>query len=527
MTGRYIAAVIFGLFTSTACGDSVKKSKDVEPSNNTASNNASNNASTNNTSTNNTSTNNTSTNNTPGLSCGNGVVDAGEKCDSGIGTGEGSCPNACAPQGMCTLGRLTGNAASCSAQCEYTVVTSCVDDDGCCPASCDYVSDSDCSATCNNGQIDPGETCDGNCPTSCNDNNACTTDNLIGSADNCSAECSNVPVVACTSGDGCCPAGCSAATDSDCNPVCGNQVVEAPEICDGNCPASCNDNVACTADSISGTAAQCNVRCTNTPISACQSGDGCCPSGCTFPSDQDCACQPLVCGAAGRQCGAPANGCGGTLNCGTCQTGFTCSNFTCVATGGPTPIGSPCTAQTSCAGAIAPFCVSNANFKDGYCSSQCQFDNDCPSGSHCAQKNTSGTGSCLKNCIDNNDCRTGYLCFNQDGDSNGSKECVPGGTGTGIIGDACNGVYQCGGGTVANCYPPSNDWPGGYCSETCTSVLGIGFCPTGSSCHGGGILGSGEGGCLKNCTNSNQCRPGYTCTTFTAPLTSTNYSVCW
>ncbi len=526
MTRQYFYVFTLLLLSLAACGESVKKGKDVEPSNNTTANNTANNASTNNSS-NNAATNNTSPNNNVStLTCGDGVVDAAEKCDSGIGTGAGSCPNACPPQGACTLGTLSGNAATCSAQCEYSVVTSCVDNDGCCPANCDYLSDSDCSPTCNNGVIDAGETCDGNCPTSCGDNNACTTDTLTGSAANCSAQCANVPVTACTSGDGCCPAGCTAATDSDCTPVCGNQVVEGTEVCDGNCPASCNDNMACTADSVSGSAAQCNLRCTNTPINACQSGDGCCPVGCTYAVDQDCACQPLVCGAAGRQCGAPANGCGGNLNCGTCQSGFTCSNFNCVATGGPTATGSACTAQTSCAGAIAPFCVSNPNFKDGYCSSQCQFDNDCPSGSHCDQKNTSGTGSCLKNCASNTDCRPGYLCYDGDGDGMGSKECLPAGTGSGTVGATCGGVYDCAGGTNGICHLASDGWPGGYCSETCTAILGIGFCPTGSTCHGGGLLGTDEGSCQKDCTTSAQCRSGYTCQTFTTILTGTTYKVC-
>lgn len=35
--------------------------------------------------------------------------------------------------------------------------------------------------------LDPGETCDGNCPTSCDDANACTTDQLTGSAAQCTA----------------------------------------------------------------------------------------------------------------------------------------------------------------------------------------------------------------------------------------------------------------------------------------------------------------------------------------------------
>ncbi len=503
-------SLIIIVFFACSCGETAKKSKGSQ---NTATNNQ-----------NNTATNNSTSgsNNVVPLTCGNGVVDGSERCDSGIPTGDGSCPNACPPQGACTLGRVSGTAAACSAQCEYAVVTSCVNDDGCCPAACDYTSDDDCSASCNNGIVDAGETCDGDCPTSCEDGNACTSDELTGSANNCSASCSNIPVTSCVSGDGCCPTGCTAAMDADCGPTCGNGVVETGETCDGNCAASCNDNVACTADSVSGSAAQCNLQCSNTPITSCQSGDGCCPGGCTFPTDQDCACQPLACGAAGRQCGAPADGCGGTLNCGTCQNGFTCSNFNCVATSGPLPTGSACTAQSTCAGAISPFCVSNPTFKDGYCSSQCQFDNDCASGSHCGQKDANGNGSCLKNCGSNNDCRSGYMCFDQDGDANNSKECMPAGVGTGAIGATCSVVYTCGGGIDAMCLT-GNDWPGGYCSEECSFTN---LCSNGNWCYPEGVFGV-EGFCVDACTSNANCRSGYTCQQFDGLFgTSGTYKGC-
>lgn len=511
-TGWLAAAVVLGLI---GCGDAPKKPKST--ANNTAENNAANNGS------NNTSNND---NNVTPAGCGDGIVDPDETCDSGIASGEGSCPNLCPPQGACTLGRVVGNAASCSATCEYTVVTSCAGGDGCCPAGCDYLSDSDCSATCNNGSIDEGETCDGNCPTSCNDGNACTTDTLTGSATNCSAACSYVPVTQCVDNDGCCPSGCSSANDDDCNPVCGNGLVEVGERCDGNCPSSCNDGNACTADAVSGSAATCNLTCSNTVISACQSGDGCCPAGCTYAVDADCSCQRLSCDSV-RECGTPSDGCGGTLNCGGCPTGEFCSNFQCVPSTSTLAIGSPCTQQSNCAGA-APFCVANPNFKDGYCSSECQFDNDCPSGSHCGQKDANtGIGSCLDNCTTDADCRSGYQCYNQDNDSAGSKECLPSATGTGVIGAPCTGVYQCDGDLLGACLLSQDGWPNGYCTMTCTGLGGLfpDECPTGSVCHGDFLTGS-ESMCLKTCTSSTQCRTGYTCQTHTNPLLGTSYSVC-
>jgi hypothetical protein len=46
-------------------------------------------------------------------------------------------------------------------------------------------------------------------------------------------------------------------------------------------------------------------------------------------------CTPTTCQALGATCGAPSNGCGGTLSCGTCGTGQVCSStFQCVGSGG-------------------------------------------------------------------------------------------------------------------------------------------------------------------------------------------------
>ncbi len=80
----------------------------------------------------------------------------------------------------------------------------------------------DVSASCNNGVIDPGETCDppGSCPTSCAASaDACSPNVLVGSAAGCTAACVVQPITACIGGDGCCPAGCDATSDSDCEPA--------------------------------------------------------------------------------------------------------------------------------------------------------------------------------------------------------------------------------------------------------------------------------------------------------------------
>lgn len=69
--------------------------------------------------------------------CGNGALDEGESCD-------GDCPSSCEDGDACTADSMTGSAQSCDLECAHTTITTCANGDGCCPASCTAVSDSDC-----------------------------------------------------------------------------------------------------------------------------------------------------------------------------------------------------------------------------------------------------------------------------------------------------------------------------------------------------------------------------------------------
>jgi hypothetical protein len=191
-------------------------------------------------------------------SCGNGVVDPGEACDTGITTGAGACPASCDDGDACTTDTLV-DGGTCNAHCTHTQ-----------------------SCGCGNGVVDPGESCDtaiapgrpGACPTSCDDRDACTTDTLTGGG-TCNAQCSHTPITVPRNGDGCCPPGADANSDNDCRASCGNGVVEPGETCDtgissgaGACPASCDDGDDCTTDTLVG-GGTCNARCTHTSIPNC------------------------------------------------------------------------------------------------------------------------------------------------------------------------------------------------------------------------------------------------------------------
>ncbi|HVU04074.1 MAG TPA: hypothetical protein VHE30_20090 [Polyangiaceae bacterium] len=174
--------------------------------------------------------------------CGDGVVGAGEKCDTKIAAGKtGACPTvaACDDDDPCTVNAVSG--AACSAVCDYSakVTATTTGKDQCCPAGATAATDSDCSANCGNGKVDTGETCDtkitsgtGACQTSCTDDgDPCTTETLV-TADPCNPRCTKATITTAKDGDQCCPSGATAANDSDCSASCGNGTVEAGEDCD-------------------------------------------------------------------------------------------------------------------------------------------------------------------------------------------------------------------------------------------------------------------------------------------------------
>jgi len=191
------------------------------------------------------------------VACGNGLLEAGEACDTTIAAGDaGACPTVagCDDMDHCTTDSVSA-AGTCDAACANTVVTAFVNGDMCCPAGGTLATDSDCAGSCGDGVVSGSERCDtaiasgstGACPTaaSCNDGDFCTVDSLR-QPGTCNARCTNTTITTPTDGDMCCPSGANQTTDADCAPICGNNVTEMGETCDdGNrtpgdgCDASC------------------------------------------------------------------------------------------------------------------------------------------------------------------------------------------------------------------------------------------------------------------------------------------------
>ncbi|MFN0249388.1 MAG: DUF4215 domain-containing protein [Kofleriaceae bacterium] len=102
------------------------------------------------------------------VGCGDGVVGAGETCDTAISVGPGTCPTSCTDANACTTNMLN-NAGTCTAACAFPAITTPANGDGCCPAPAAHANnDNDCQPVCRNGVVETGEQCD--------DNNAIETD---------------------------------------------------------------------------------------------------------------------------------------------------------------------------------------------------------------------------------------------------------------------------------------------------------------------------------------------------------------
>lgn len=256
--------------------------------------------------------------------CGNGVVDGAETCDTALlAPSMGACPVTCADNDPCTEDRWDSKG-SCLDKCVHRPVTAFKSGDICCPTGANRSVDADCASTCGNGVVEGKETCDrgiaegksGACPTTCVPTRACETVKLAGNVADCTAVCAATPVLACTPGDGCCPVSCSANRDADCPVVCGNGELEAGEACDkgitaghpGACASTCEAKESCVTSAATGSVDNCSRRCTPYRNRACAGGDGCCPVGCSFGTDQDCA---PICGNAvvedGETCDPPSS----------------------------------------------------------------------------------------------------------------------------------------------------------------------------------------------------------------------------
>ena len=208
-----------------------------------------------------------------------------------------------------------------------------------------------------------------------------------------------------------------------------------------------------------------------------------CSGGACSPCNADgggCICTPLSCALAGKNCGTIADGCGGTLDCGTCAAPLTCGGR-----GVANVCATPCT-PTTCA-AAGKNCGSPSN--------GCGSTLSCGS---CTAPQTCGGGGTA------NVCGTGCV----------PTPCAAQGKNCGTTSDGCGGTLTCG-----NCTAPQTCGGAGTASVcgTCTPITCVaqgwdcGTAPNGcgatvlcgATCNGNRFCGGGG----QNVCGRNACTP--------------------
>jgi hypothetical protein len=165
------------------------------------------------------------------------------------------------------------------------------------------------------------------------------------------------------------------------------------------------------------------------------------------------ACTPTTCSAQGANCGTSSDGCGGTLNCGTCTGPQTCGG------GGATNV-CGCTPATSCP----------AGENCGTSPNGCGGTINCGS---CAAPQTCGGGGTANAC----GCTPATTC--PAGENCGTS---PNGCGSTLSCGSCAAPQTCGGGGAANvcgCTPTTCSAEGANCGEIsngCGGTINCGSC---------------------------------------------------
>ncbi len=172
--------------------------------------------------------------------------------------------------------------------------------------------------------------------------------------------------------------------------------------------------------------------------------------------DGDPQCTPTTCAAAGATCGSIADGCGGTLNCGSCAPGHSCVANQCEAICAP----ASCASLGASCGTPVDGCGGTLN-----CGS-------CGAGELCSAAN-----QCVPTCTPATCASVGAQCGSVSDGCGGTLDC-----GTCGANEACDAANQC----VSTCTPATCASVGAQCgsvSDGCGGTLDCGSCGSGQSCN--------------------------------------------
>ena len=314
------------------------------------------------------------------------------------------------------------------------------------------------------------------------------------------------------SGKGCGLVTCK-SKNANCGPIsdgCGNIIqcgtCKAPETCGGGGPSRCGieDGSSCTPKTCKELGFNCGPQgdgCGGTvKCGSCSGGETCGGGGKpgVCGSSDGGPCTPNTCASLNVNCGLQSNGCGGTLDCGSCNPPATCGG------GGPSLCGVPDS------GTCTPLTCTGLGFNCGPAGDGCGNTLECGT---CSGSQTCGGGGVAGVC--GSPSCTPVTCAAQ------GFNCGPTGDGCGNILDCgtCTAPQVCGGGGAPNvcgsipCVPTTCAALGLTCgpaSDGCGNELQCGTCTAPQACGGGGT--PGVCGCTGTCAAVPICPTGMTTT---------------
>ena len=214
-------------------------------------------------------------------------------------------------------------------------------------------------------------------------------------------------------------------------------------------------------------------------------------------------CTPLTCAQQNITCGPAGDGCGGQLNCGTCNSPQTSGGG-----GQPGQCGYPD------AGTCTPKTCPQQNISCG------------PAGDGCGGQLSCGTCNSPQTCGGGGPNQCGY----PDGGSCTPLTCPQQNINCGPAGDGCGNLLQCGtctppqtcggGGTPGQCGTPGSCTPTtcpaqniscGPAGDGCGGLLQCGTCTPPQTCGGGGTPGQCGGGEAGTCTPLTCAQQNFSC----------------
>jgi hypothetical protein len=367
---------------------------------------------------------------------------------------------------------------------------------------------------------------------------SCESDDCGDVPDNCGAflKCGTTePGKLCGEGLVCgqnAPNKCGAPPPVACEPA------KAADVCPGKCGAvsdNCSSVITCDGSN-GGLTCGANQFCKD---SLCE--------------DKAVACTPATCESKKHACGQDGDGCGGTLNCGTCPSGEQCEY---PATGNvckpiPPPTCTPTPINEACAntcGMTGNGCGGQWNCEDSLmaCAIKTPAGQTCGGGGVANECGSSGTVPCMKTPVSE---VCAGKCGNQSDGCGGAYTC-DGSNG----GQTCNAQIgeTCGGGNVPNvcgkkpCVPKEQGelcpMVGGEKScgqqpDGCGALVDCGGCATDQQC---GLTTNSVCGTIPSCqpiaqatacagkcgTVANGCGGSYTCTAATGGVSCTGNEYC-